>query len=266
MTDIPALIARLNSAIRAYEATDNGNSQACELLRDCADVIKAAHLTVSPLPAPGEAAAEAVCHDEQLEIWAGEFVDHLLAIGFAPDFETYGEKIKYFSSVKNAIKDLVEKAFTHPELEKAPVSPLPEEIAELLDLHMGLPALPLVVEPTVMDGHYWVGDTGGRTIARVEDEGVGRAIIAIPRMLAALGRMARENERLHEERETACHAAVNFSNETLRIQAERDAIKAKTIGECLMAAGNWRSRGYANAEAAIRALNPPPPATTETPS
>jgi hypothetical protein len=71
-------------------------------------------------PSDAELAAEAVCHDEQLEIWVDEFVEHLHAAAsdFLPDFETYGIKIMYFAAIKAAIKDVVEKAFSHPELKK----------------------------------------------------------------------------------------------------------------------------------------------------
>lgn len=39
-------------------------------------------------------------------------------------------------------------------------------------------------------------------------------------------------------------------------RARDAAIRAKTVSECLAAAGSWRSRGFASAEAAIRALKP----------
>ena len=62
---------------------------------------------------------EAVCHDEQLEIWADEFVEHLLAANCEPQFDSYDEKLTYFSAVKAAIRDLVGKAFEHPALSAA---------------------------------------------------------------------------------------------------------------------------------------------------
>jgi hypothetical protein len=73
-------------------------------------------------PTNAELAAQAECRDEQAKIWADEFVERLLAADCAPTFNSYDEKIRYFSAVEEAIKDVVENAFDHPGL-KGEVDP-----------------------------------------------------------------------------------------------------------------------------------------------
>lgn len=62
------------------------------------------------------AAAETVCHDEQLRIWAH---DHILATlsmeGYLRDDLSYDDRIDMEKMVMREIKGIVESAFDHPE-------------------------------------------------------------------------------------------------------------------------------------------------------
>jgi hypothetical protein len=220
----------------------------------------------APLPSPGAAAAEAVCHDEQLEIWADEFTMHLHAAAsdFIPDFETYGIKIMYFSAIKDAIRDVVGKAFNHPELAKAP---LPDEVAGLVaDLEKG----------AVLLGEH-------RPYRELCTEAA-----------AALERMARDGERLKGELSYMTDEVAPANLKCIaELEAERDEakeqvarwrgilarseygkeIEAATIEKCaqaMIALGgdrpgpneDYRTLGYFEAcedgAVAIRALAKPP--------
>ena len=61
------------------------------------------------------AAAEAVCHDEQLRVWADDMIS---AIGMQGDFLkdlAYCDLVDLHSVVEREIKSIVESAFDHPE-------------------------------------------------------------------------------------------------------------------------------------------------------
>lgn len=60
------------------------------------------------------AAAEAVCHEEQLRIWADDVIE-ALAMGDFIRFVTYDDKIEMQQIVMREIKSIVEGAFDHPE-------------------------------------------------------------------------------------------------------------------------------------------------------
>ena len=59
-------------------------------------------------------AAEHVCHDEQMVIWAGDLVGRLSMGDWLRDL-SYDEGIDLHEAVKQEIKSIVEQAFTHPE-------------------------------------------------------------------------------------------------------------------------------------------------------
>lgn len=184
-------------------------------------------LTVSRPPSPGAAAAAVICHDEQLEIWADEFVEHLLAAGGAnclPDFETYGDKITYFSAIKGAIFDLVGKAFDHPELI---VSPPPEEIAGLIESLKQRPCTPLAelreeaaaaLQRLARDAKMVreCNASLGKRITELEADLKGREAVA--------DSYAEENQRFHDriaEIEAERHQALILLGQTAR---QRDGI------------------------------------------
>lgn len=62
------------------------------------------------------AAAEEVCHDEQLNIWADDNIIGALALGgYLRDDLSYDDKIALAEDMKREIKSIVEMAFDHPE-------------------------------------------------------------------------------------------------------------------------------------------------------
>lgn len=63
-------------------------------------------------------AAELVCHDEQMVIWAEEFVGRLSMGGWLRDDLSYDDGIEMTEAIKDEIRSLVEAAFTHPEAMK----------------------------------------------------------------------------------------------------------------------------------------------------
>lgn len=59
-------------------------------------------------------AAELVCHEDQMIVWADEFLDHIRDIVPKPaDYETV---LSIHAAIASGIRDVVEKAFTHSEL------------------------------------------------------------------------------------------------------------------------------------------------------
>lgn len=71
-------------------------------------------ITVEQRERSGLEMAERVCHDEQLLIWSGEMVSDL--IDHLKDPEDYDGVIDLHNDMKAAIKSLIEKVFTHPEI------------------------------------------------------------------------------------------------------------------------------------------------------
>jgi hypothetical protein len=61
------------------------------------------------------AAAEVVCHDEQLRIWAEEIVGALSMGGYIREDASYDDAIDIQRIVMHEIKGIVEMAFDHPE-------------------------------------------------------------------------------------------------------------------------------------------------------
>ncbi len=64
-------------------------------------------------------AAENVCHDEQLRIWAEEIVGMLSVEGWLRDDLSYDDGLEMQHAVQREIKNIVTLAFTHPEALKA---------------------------------------------------------------------------------------------------------------------------------------------------
>jgi hypothetical protein len=60
------------------------------------------------------AAAEAVCHDEQLRIWADDVISALGMEDFLK-FSSYADKVDIEQIVMREIKSIVQSAFDHPE-------------------------------------------------------------------------------------------------------------------------------------------------------
>lgn len=60
------------------------------------------------------AAAETVCHDEQLRIWAEEIVGMLSLGNYLRDLD-YSEGIELHKDVARELKSIIESAFDHPE-------------------------------------------------------------------------------------------------------------------------------------------------------
>lgn len=61
------------------------------------------------------AAAEAVCHQEQLEVWSNEIVGLLSMEGWLRDDLSYDEALDLDHAIQREIKRIVESAFDHPE-------------------------------------------------------------------------------------------------------------------------------------------------------
>lgn len=60
------------------------------------------------------AAAETVCHEEQMRVWAHEIVVSLGMSGFLRDLD-YGELNEVHALVEGEIRSIIEMAFDHPE-------------------------------------------------------------------------------------------------------------------------------------------------------
>ncbi len=63
-----------------------------------------------------QAAAEEVCHEEQLRIWANDNIIGALALGdFLRDDLSYDEKLDLEHTIMRELKRVIEMAFDHPE-------------------------------------------------------------------------------------------------------------------------------------------------------
>lgn len=62
------------------------------------------------------AAADEVCHDEQLRIWADDHIIGALAVGgWLRDDLSYDDKVDLAEAMMREIRGIVEAAFDHPE-------------------------------------------------------------------------------------------------------------------------------------------------------
>lgn len=62
-----------------------------------------------------KAAADAVCHDEQLRIWAHEIVGRLSMESYLRDDLSYDDGVEMERAVMDEVKSIIEMAFDHPE-------------------------------------------------------------------------------------------------------------------------------------------------------
>lgn len=60
------------------------------------------------------AAAETVCHEEQLRIWADDVISALGMEDYLK-FSSYADKVDMEQIVMREIKSIIESAFDHPE-------------------------------------------------------------------------------------------------------------------------------------------------------
>lgn len=63
-----------------------------------------------------KAAAASVCHDEQLTIWASDFVGMLSVGGYLRDDLDYSDGVDLDHAVRRELRSIIEMAFTHPEV------------------------------------------------------------------------------------------------------------------------------------------------------
>lgn len=62
-----------------------------------------------------KAAADAICHDEQMTVWASDFVGMLSLGGYLRDGIDYAEGIELDDAVRRELRSIIEMAFDHPE-------------------------------------------------------------------------------------------------------------------------------------------------------
>ena len=62
-----------------------------------------------------QAAADAVCHDEQLMVWASDFVGMLSLGGYLREDIDYSDGVDLDNAVKRELRSIIGMAFDHPE-------------------------------------------------------------------------------------------------------------------------------------------------------
>ena len=60
-------------------------------------------------------AAEEVCHDEQMIIWASDFAGMLSLGGYLREDLSYSEGVDLTNDVRRELRSIIEAAFDHPE-------------------------------------------------------------------------------------------------------------------------------------------------------
>lgn len=60
-------------------------------------------------------AAEAICHDEQMVVWASDFLGMLSLGGWLRDDLSYDDGVDLGNAVKRELRSIMEMAFDHPE-------------------------------------------------------------------------------------------------------------------------------------------------------
>ena len=68
--------------------------------------------TLTLLPA---AALDRVCHQEQLDIWSGDFAGALGLAGLVRDDLSYDEVVELHAVLQREIRSVVRMALSHPE-------------------------------------------------------------------------------------------------------------------------------------------------------
>lgn len=71
-------------------------------------------MTATIILTPAEA-VEAVCHDEQMVIWASDFVGMLNLGGYLREDLSYGEGVDLTEDVKRELRSIIGMALDHPE-------------------------------------------------------------------------------------------------------------------------------------------------------
>lgn len=62
-----------------------------------------------------KAAAEAVCHDEQMTVWASDLIGMLSLGGYLRDDIDYTEGVELDHAIKRELRSIIHMAFDHPE-------------------------------------------------------------------------------------------------------------------------------------------------------
>ena len=62
-----------------------------------------------------QAAVEAVCHEEQMVVWASDLVGMLSMGGWLRDDIDYGEGVDLDLAVRRELRSIIGMAFDHPE-------------------------------------------------------------------------------------------------------------------------------------------------------
>lgn len=60
-------------------------------------------------------AAEQVCHDEQMVVWASDFAGMLNMGGWLRDDLSYDDGLELQAAITRELRSIVTAAFTHPE-------------------------------------------------------------------------------------------------------------------------------------------------------
>lgn len=82
-------------------------------------------VTVTLLP---NAAAERICHDEQMRIWANDFAGALSACGYLRNDIDYSDGVDLQETIRRELRRVIEMALDHPEARTVmTVSRLPQE-------------------------------------------------------------------------------------------------------------------------------------------
>ncbi len=61
-------------------------------------------------------AAEIVCHQDQMTVWADEIVGRLAMGGYLRDDFSYDDKLAIHDAVADEVRSIIESAFGHPAL------------------------------------------------------------------------------------------------------------------------------------------------------
>ena len=62
-----------------------------------------------------KAAAEAVCHDDQMVVWSGDMAGALSIAGVLRDDLQYDEVVDLHATITAELRRIIEIAFDHPE-------------------------------------------------------------------------------------------------------------------------------------------------------
>ena len=71
-------------------------------------------MTATIILTPSQAANE-VCHEEQMVVWASDFVGMLSMGGWLREDISYADGVDLTEDVKRELRGIIESAFNHPE-------------------------------------------------------------------------------------------------------------------------------------------------------